>query len=288
MRLTLEEMIHYQTEGYVVANHVLTDGDLAPVIAELEQIIDRRAHELMNQGKLQQLFVDEPFNRRLLKLHEQCPEISQGLNIMQYRGKAIFDFLTNDNLLDAVECVLGSEIMCNPVHHLRGYLPTQINPERLITFMHQDAVVLTEDARDSDIITCWIPMVDATEENGCLQLMPGVFKQGLLNHGDTNSVATERMTDFQPKPVPCPKGGMVIMNKYTPHTGLKNRSDTVRWTIDLRFHKIGAPSGRAVHPSFVARSRKNPAAVLKNHAEWSALWEEALKKPQAGSQTTAN
>jgi phytanoyl-CoA hydroxylase len=282
MQLSIDQIIEYQTRGYIVAEDVLTDADLQPVIDELKMIIDERANALYAEGKITELHEDAPFERRFLLLHAQCAEIGRSFDIMYQRGEAMFRFLKNDNLLNIVECLLGSELSCNPIQHIRAKLPARLVNGELSTFenvpWHQDAGVTLEEADPSEIITFWLPLVDATAETGCMELIPDVFKRGILVHqaaGGT-SIVPEEMPLTPPETGECRKGGIVIMNKYTPHRGTTNSSNIVRWSLDLRYHKTGAASGRPTHPSFVARSKADPAGVLESHAEWSRLWEAAL------------
>ena len=76
------------------------------------------------------------------------------------------------------------------------------------------------------------------------------------------------------------KGDVLLMHKETPHSSSPNTSDTVRWSMDLRYQPTGTPSGRSFWPDFVVRSRSNPDAVLDDHAEWCRLWTESLERPQ--------
>jgi ectoine hydroxylase-related dioxygenase (phytanoyl-CoA dioxygenase family) len=201
---------------------------------------------------------------------------------MQLRGKAMFELLGNEKLLDVVECVLGSELECNPIQHVRAKVPARVVDGKLNTYgnvpWHQDAAVTSEDADPSEIITFWMPLVDATAETGCMELIPEAFKRGYLKHqGEGGTmIVPELMPDEKPVTGEIRKGGVIIMNKYTPHRGTNNVSDKIRWSLDLRYHKTGAASGRSHHPSFVVRSRSNPNSVLRDHAEWSRLWEKAL------------
>ena len=282
MRLTDEQVRAFREEGVLVAEGVVTDDDLAPVIAEYEDWIDRWARELQAAGKITDLHEREPFSRRLGLLYAQSPEIAKNMDIMQMRGPAICEFLRNENLLDAVECLVGPEITCNPIQHIRAKPPAAVSGEGTGFFnvpWHQDSGVTWEEADDSDIITCWLALVDATVENGCMEVMPGVFRGGHRAHqaeGGT-TIRPDLMPEVPPRPVPVKKGGVVFMHRHTPHRSTPNYSDGVRWSLDLRYQKTGTPTGRPFHPEFVARSRAHPETVLTDHAQWSRLWAEALE-----------
>ncbi|SFI62957.1 Phytanoyl-CoA dioxygenase (PhyH) [Paenibacillus sp. UNC496MF] len=280
MRLTVEQIIAYQTEGYLIVPEVLSEADLRPVIGELEREIDERARRLFSEGKLKALYEEEPFERRYAFLYRECREIGKGFDIQHLLGEAMFRHLGSEKLLDVAECLLGSEISCNPIQHLRAKLPSAYAGDEPDYFQnvpwHQDCAVTTPDSDASEIITFWMPLVDATAETGCMEVMPGAFKQGYLDHRAEGGTMIDpaKLPEIVPVRAECPKGSLVIMNKYTPHRGIGNRSGIVRWSIDLRYHKTGANSGRSFQPSFPVRSARDPESVLRDAGEWRRLWRE--------------
>lgn len=287
MKLTPQQVEQFRAEGYLIAEEILTDADLQPLIDEIDMFTTEHAKALQAEGKLTDLHEYKPFSTRFTYLHRQCPEMGRQFDIMHLRGKVMFDFLRNDNLMDAVESLLGPEITCSPIQHIRPKMPAGAqNHGGLISDVpwHQDAGVTWEEADPSEIITVWIPLLDATRENGCMAIMPRCHDKGILDH-----VSSSYGTTIDPEAMPdesqaicaeCPKRGAVFMNKYTPHQGLSNQSaDTARWTVDLRYQPADTPTGRPFHPDFVTRSRSNPSRVLTDHAQWCELWKEALSKP---------
>lgn len=283
MGLTETQVQAFREEGVLVAEGVLKDADLAPVIAEYTELIDRKARLLASEGKITDLCEAEPFERRMACLYAQSQEIAVGLDIMQVRGPAMFAFLRNKNLLDAVESLIGPEITCNPIQHLRAKPPAATSGTGIGFFnvpWHQDSGVTWEEADHSDIITCWMPLIDATVENGCMEVLPGAWKGGYLEHqaeGGT-TIRPDLFPDIPPRAAPVRKGGIVFMHRCTPHRSTPNYSSDVRWSLDLRYQPRGTPTGRPFHPEFTARSRRHPETVLTDHEEWSRRWIEALEK----------
>jgi phytanoyl-CoA hydroxylase len=285
MSLTHEQIVDFQTNGYVIAEDIFNPADLQPVIDEVERMISARAIILHTEGKLAQLHEHEPFEKRFALLNQQCPEINKRFDIMFLLGRAMFDFLRSERLLSVVESLLGRELSCNPIQHLRAKMPWKGEGEQPVGMenvpWHQDAAVTSDDSDASEIITFWLPLVDATAETGCMEVMPEVFKVGYLKHqaeGGT-TIVPQLLPHVKPIKAECRKGSIVIMNKYTPHRGTTNRSDIIRWSIDLRYHKTGAPSGRNFHPSFVVRSSANPDSVMNDYETWCKMWKDALEKP---------
>ena len=96
MRLSVEQVEQFNEEGYLIVEGALEDGDLDPVIEEYEAHIDQRSRELLAEGKISELHQDAPFDKRLALISRECSDIYPGLDIMQLRGKATFEFLANE------------------------------------------------------------------------------------------------------------------------------------------------------------------------------------------------
>ena len=285
MKLTPEQVAAFHRDGLLIAPNVLTDADLQPVIDDISAIIDERAKRYKAEGKIQDTFDGEPFETRLARLTKQYPLIASNIDIMQTMREPMFRFLLNDNLLDAVESLVGGEIICNPIQHLRAKMPLYVQPKADGYLdgvpWHQDVAVTWEEADVSDIITCWIPLVDATLERGCMEVMPGIVDRGYIEHqkeGGTTIRPDLFPNEVKTKTAECPKGGVVFMSQYTPHKGLPNESEVVRWSLDLRYQKTGTPTGRPFWPDFVVRSRSNPASVQDSYQQWCDRWAKALEQ----------
>ena len=140
MHLTEAQISSFHEDGYLRLENVLGAEDLQPVIDEYSDIIDERAQKLHAEGKVSSLHEDEPFTRRLLLLAKEVPEVAGNLDIMQARGEAAFNFLKNPKILDVAESLCGSEVVCNPIQHIRAVLPHRATGGHP-THFHQDAGV---------------------------------------------------------------------------------------------------------------------------------------------------
>lgn len=285
--LSTEQREQFERDGYLVIEDLLDDADLTPLLEEYSAYIDRRAHELHAGGRLSQLYAAEPFARRLARISQETGELYPELDIMHLRGPATFAFLHNAKLLDLAESLIGPEIICSPIHHLRPKLPSGLTPrgsDPHVVHWHQDAGVTWEEADPYFILTLWIPLVDATPENGCLRVIPGIYKEGLLPHRTKRGLGTAIHGDLLAhRPIvtlPMRKGSVLLLHKHTPHSSSRNTTDTVRWSIDLRYQATGTATGRPFYPHFVVRSRVNPQTILHDHTEWSQQWHRALAQKQ--------
>lgn len=279
MRLTQSDVSFFHKNGYLVLEDVLNDNDLGPVIEEYSRIIADRAEKLYTDGKVSSAYADKPFTKRLLHLVAEAPEVTADLDIMRARGEATFNFLRNPKILDLAESFVGSEIICNPIQHIRIVLPKK-ESQREPTPWHQDAGVCWPDTDPYFMLTIWIPIVDATMENGCLQVLPGSHKMGLLTHAWNNAglaVPPEHQPPgLTPKVLPIRAGGVILFHNYTLHSAKPNESNSVRWSFDLRYHDVYQPTGRPYYPAFLMRSRMRPEACQTDYETWCRRWEFAL------------
>ena len=80
---------------------------------------------------------------------------------MHLRGESAVAFLRNDHLLDVVTPLVGSEITCSPIQHIRAKLPQGVRDDHVIPW-HQDVGVIWEEADPVFILTVWLPLTEAT------------------------------------------------------------------------------------------------------------------------------
>jgi ectoine hydroxylase-related dioxygenase (phytanoyl-CoA dioxygenase family) len=129
------------------------------------------------------------------------------------------------------------------------------------------------------MLTVWLPLTDATEANGCLCIIPGSHRHGLVTHCPRpGNHIPDQLLGGQAVPLPVKRGAVLLFHHLTKHASLTNTSDGIRWSFDLRYQPIGQPTGRPAFPGFVARSRKNPASEVTDWHVWADLWRETRSR----------
>jgi len=289
----------FNDDGYYVYRGLLDPKtDLQPVYDEYEALLDRLAKQWHREGKLSSDFAGMPFGPKVTKIaietkgsYYQHLDISLPLKAIAHDsgihcGPAVFNLLRNKKLLDVAQMFVGPEIYSNPVQHVRIKPPQDVLPQELKdntivgrTFWHQDQGVIQSDSDNSNILTVWLPVTEATVENGCLTVVPKSHKEGLDLHCMTEKrlgIPDERIGP-NTLPLPMSPGDVLFMTKFTKHASLENVSRDIRWSFDLRYQPIGHPTGRAAFPGFVARSRAHPGSELRDWKVWEAKWLEARR-----------
>ncbi len=316
--LTQAQVAHFEDQGYLVVEDLFDpEQDLHPVIFEYEGVLDRLAQDLYDKGEISSTYDDLPFGDRLTqiyaesdKVHAQyfdfsLPQKNVQADTPMWVGPAVFQLLRNEKLLDAVESLIGPEIYSNPVQHVRLKPPEHLCPineetghvQLGATPWHQDNGVVTPDADETDMLTVWFGLWDATIENGCLEVVPKSHREGLLQHCHATAATSRGFGRHIPDqflraedrvPIPLKRGGVLFFHRLNCHCSLPNNSDNIRWSFDLRYNPTGQPTGRSPFPGFVARSRSNPASELHDPAQWANLWYETRLRLSQSENPTFN
>jgi len=287
--------------GYVVVSNVIDPAEvLQPVLNEYAGVLDRLARDLAVEARISSNYEDLPFEARLIQIAKESgsthtqhfditlPQINIRADTPIHLGDAVFNLLVNPNVLDVVEQILGPEVSLNPVQHVRMKLPEHAlgdNPDPMMgkSPWHQDGAVVLEDADETEILTVWIPLGEANEENGCMRVIPTDRSAELVNHCPS-PIKGAHIPDARIDPsagitLPMTAGSILMLHTRTVHDSLPNRTaDRLRVSLDLRYQPTGQPSGREQFPSFVVRSETHPEWVITDPAEWRNGWLAARRR----------
>jgi ectoine hydroxylase-related dioxygenase (phytanoyl-CoA dioxygenase family) len=77
-------------------------------------------------------------------------------------------------------------------------------------------------------LTCWIALTDATEENGCPWVLPGLHRLGTLAHRYTDIGFVCLSEPRHAVAVPVTRGSIVVFSSLTPHSTGPNLTADVR------------------------------------------------------------
>ena len=292
--LTQTQIDEFNTQGVLVVPNVLDPDLLTRIRSEYSALLDDLYEKWFAAGLVPAAGDMDFYQKLLVSYHAKCDwfqpmDISlPGDKILAdtpfHFGPAVFDMITHGPLLDVVEALIGPEITSNPIQHVRLKPPavnlrdTENRAHIMATDWHQDRAVAHEEGDNTNMVTVWLAISDATVENGCLQAIPG--KPRMYPHCPKKQTAiADGFLDLdQAQQLPVPAGGAVIFHPLTPHASLDNVSDRFRWSFDIRYNVTGQPTGRAHFPSFVARSRSNPASVMTDWHDWRDLWVAARER----------
>ena len=295
--LTDAQVESFHESGYLAVDKLLDyELDIQPVIDEYQQLLDQLCENWVADGRLPQTYSHLPFERRLVEVYRAGCSYENHFDIALpnsgvqpdtpiHLGPAVFDLLRSPRMLAAVESLIGGEIYSNPIQHVRIKPPASVinahDENRALigrTHWHQDNGVALPEADETNMVTAWVAVSEATVENGCLQVLPKSHREGMTLHCTTTEqlgIPAELIPQDEATPVPLSPGGVLFFHPMCKHASLDNRSDAFRWSFDLRYNPVGQPSGRPHFPGFVAQSRLQPETELDDAREWRRLWLDA-------------
>jgi len=302
-RLDERQIRHFDEEGYLVIERLFTDEDLQPVIDEISADLDRRCREAVASGALSRTYEEYDFEHRLARVDAENQTISKSMWDHKVVLPSFFGLMTNPKLLDVAEQFCGPELIASSVYRMRPKVPSHAwSPVP----WHQDSGYFEAYCDLGLILTVWVPLVDATEERGCLWVVPRAHKGGLFFHQPDGmahylEIPDSELSTFERVPVPVPKGGVLLLTNRTPHASFENKTDVVRWSMDLRYQSAALPTNAAItrlpgeaktmgtvgvplacnppEPDFLVRSQLRPQEVMKTPEEFLALRKNHVYQP---------
>lgn len=283
MPLSAPQLQEYDRDGFLVLPGFFSPLELQPVIAEVEGLVDCLAERLYSAGQIRNRHVDAPFETRLALLEEQHPGAALLVQPTGGPGPALAHLWETSRLLDVIEQVLGPEIAGHPAWNIRSKTPN--NP--LVTVpWHQDRAYLAAGCHTA-LPTAWIPLVDANRMNGTIEVVRGGHRSGqVLPHrpeyirGYDNAsyfyLPAEELPEGEIVTCEMSRGSVLLINDLVPHRSTENRSDRIRWSIDLRWQRPTDPTGlEGSHGCILMRTARDP-----NHR---ADWENWAKEEQSAA-----
>jgi len=211
-RLSKQHLDRYDRDGIVFPVKVFSVEEVAPFRVALESIADNCGAGLWKRLDGLHLFFD-----------------------WAYR------LVTHDALLDAVEDILGSDILVDGT--LVFYKPPQ---DSSYVSWHQDSVYSGWHLTPST--SAWIALTPSHASNGCMRVIPASHKQGVLDHANASDASNllfrgERVRTVDESraiDVVLQPGEMSLHHSNLIHGSNPNTSDEPRIGFIVRFvtHRI--------------------------------------------------
>jgi ectoine hydroxylase-related dioxygenase (phytanoyl-CoA dioxygenase family) len=221
--LSEEQVATFRTEGYLVLESFFD----AEMLARIDRTIDAIASKAIESGEIRGILEFEPESagatpvvRRIFDPFDQHEE---------FRAIA-----TDERLLDCIESLIGPNFSLQ--HSKLNMKAARVGS---VVEWHQDLAYFPH--TNDDLISLLIYLDDASEENGCLQVLPRHhmhYFDHTLPDGEFAGMITEDMSNDRfgkPVPLAAPAGSVIFMHCITPHSSLPNRSSKARRTLIFEY-----------------------------------------------------
>ena len=218
--LTTAQAEQFDRDGFVVLPDIFDRETVAEVTAELDGY----------EAKMEAFLQGQPDGRVAIAESGAITFTAQLLR----RSELLRRFATRQVFLDLCHDLLGPDVS---MYWDQAVYKKPEKPRRFP--WHQDNGYTYLEPQN--YLTCWVPMVDATPDNGCPMVAPGLHRMGTLQHHYVVPLGWECLTDFEGAvAAPVGAGGIVVFSSLTPHLTGPNTTDAVRKAYILQYAPAGA------------------------------------------------
>jgi ectoine hydroxylase-related dioxygenase (phytanoyl-CoA dioxygenase family) len=223
-RVTAEQSLMYREQGFFLLENAFSLGEvnvvaqaIAPLEEQTEAFLRTRRNGTHGIARANEI----SFSPHLVARSQVLREFSK---------HPVFVDLVHDLIGPAVRLYWDQAVYKKPG-----------NPEEFP--WHQDNGYTYVEPQQ--YLTCWVALTDATRDNGCPWVVPGLHRGGTLEHvltplgfrcldKPTNAVAVEAAA-----------GSVVVFSSLTPHRTGPNLTGSVRKAYILQY----APDGAVAYPA---------------------------------------
>jgi len=232
--LTDEQKAFYEENGYVVVKGLLTPEEAASYRKETHELAERlSAIQNINSTWGSADSVTKGKETKLLHCHD-----------VQFQSAAFSRLISDERVAGAASSIIGPNVQ---LHHTKMFIKPS---EKGSPFpMHQDAPFFPHDHHS--MIAVIIHFDDAPLEKGCLRVVPGSHKLGMLPHiaeGSFHLPPAEYPVE-EALALPAEAGDAVFFSYLTIHGSGINVSDEARTTLLIQMRDPSDPPTFRTHES---------------------------------------
>ena len=219
-RLTGAQATQFDELGFVVIEDAIPPADLDRVVAEID------GFEAELEGFLRTQDAERVFIAEADAITFTTHLVARSSSLRALATSAVFVDLCADLVGPDVNMYWDQAVYKKPEkprrfpwHQDNGY--TFVEPQ--------------------EYLTVWTALTDATLENGCPQVAPGLHRLGTLRHQFVDPLGFECLTDHpSPAIAEVPAGGAVVFSSLTPHLTGPNTTESVRKAYILQYAPTGS------------------------------------------------
>lgn len=263
----------FQENGYYVYENALTPDEIETLRRDTTHICRGEAGAVRGLASTEATDSDDDVLRRYVCIH-----------FPHKISETIYQYVAHPQMVEVLTTVIGPNVKCM---QSMLFIKAAGKPGQA---WHPDEYFIP--TRDRSLTGGWIALDDATVENGCLWVIPGSHKQGVIwpthYQKDARFDCTEEAFQFPYRhedavPVEVKAGSIVFFNGYLLHRSLPNKAQSgyrralvnhymsAESLLPWMAHRAGEPAGRADHRDIVIVAGKDPYAykglinVMESH-----------------------
>ena len=224
MELNAEQKAFWADNGYLIVENVLSQEEVERLRQAVTELETHAEHLSETSDRFKFKVFGDGGGKRVQSIAEPHEAGGEWMALARHQ-----------RILDVVEGLLGPNIQLY-------YSMLMMKPPRegFQAPWHQDFAFFVHDR--ADLLACMVAIDDATIENGCLRVVPGSHKLGLVNHfkdGRFTEVVQGDTSAFddpaRQRALPAKAGSLILWHSLTLHSSQPNRSEHPRRAIVLEY-----------------------------------------------------
>jgi phytanoyl-CoA hydroxylase len=223
--LTAEQVDQFRRDGFCSVPDFLTRDEIRVLLARVDWICAGATLAHHDAGRMEMEPDQGLEGSRVRRVYEPCTYYPEFRSLSD-SGK----------LLDSVAQLLGENLLFH-------YSKINMKPPAIgsVVEWHQDLAYYPLTNPDSLAVLFYLD--DADPNNGCLQVIPGVHGNGILNHswdGFFSGRVTEPIDASRAVSIEGRAGTVIFLHGMTPHASAPNTSPYSRRTLILSYRAADA------------------------------------------------
>ena len=222
----------FRDDGYLILDQLFSEDEIAPISSEVDNVIEGRVSYMPERDLIWEPDTNPPRLRNALRLHLYNPyflEIARHSKLTSVLGE----------ILGTPLRLYGSQVFAKPAR-VGTVVPS-----------HQDMPYWP--FAPYEMVSAWIALDDSTIENGCVRMVAGSHKIGILPHEPTQVVGnslgvrdSSLLAGLPERPIEVKRGSVVLHHCLTVHRSEPNRSGRPRRGL---IYVYMAPGVELIDPS---------------------------------------
>lgn len=208
----------YREDGYALVKNLITAEEAAALRQEMHDLADRLSK---NQN------IDATWGSARAAVAEAAQTKILHCHNVQFYSALATRLMCDPRMTDHAAAFMGSENV--QLHHSKMFIKP---PEKGSPFpMHQDAPFFPHD--NHSMMAVIIHFDDAPLEKGCLRVVPGSHKNGILEHDGAGAwhLPFDKYPIEDATPIPAKAGDAIFFSYLTIHGSGINVSNEARTTV---------------------------------------------------------
>ena len=214
----------YEEHGYALVRGAIAGETIDALMANYLALVNQ----------LSGRHFEDPHSAELVAFFNDHPDVESQVYTAIRDTPWLVDFARQPAIVQRVKQVLGDACGLFSKAPFRIDMPMWTKE---LALWHQDYFYVRG---NSDIVTAWIPFQPTTYFNGCLSVMPGSHKSGVVPHDV--AIGKKRVPSGifgnEIRMVEMNKGDLLLFNALLLHSGNLNLSSGIRYSLQPRYTSL--------------------------------------------------